>query len=102
MPRCVRLRAASRRLPPMAAVLSATVEGGASSALHNKKVVDALLRYLYSKDAPFKHRVVILLTQLLTAPHLFVNGPSSKLPTYRPFIMLRRLVEVSFFIVSYH
>ena len=89
-------------LPPMAAVLSATVEGGASSALHNKKVVDALLRYLYSKDAPFKHRVVILLTQLLTAPHLFVNGPSSKLPTYRPFIMLRRLVEVSFFIVSYH
>ena len=59
-----------------------------ASALHNKKVINALLRYMYSTDAPFKHRVVALLTQLLTAPHLFVGS----LPSHRPLVVLRKVV----------
>jgi hypothetical protein len=59
-----------------------------ASALHNRRIVNALLRYMYSTDAPFKHRVVALLAQLLTAPHLFVGS----LPSHRPLVVLRKVV----------
>lgn len=49
----------------------------ASGAVHNVRVYDALVSYLRRPGAPFKHRVVSLLTQLLVRPHLF---PVSELP----------------------
>eukprot|EP00501_MAST-03F_sp_TOSAG23-6_P000125 GSMAST32.ASY1.ANO1.127.1 assembled CDS len=40
-------------------------------AIHTPAVVEALLRYLRTSGAPYKNRVVALLTQLLKRPNLF-------------------------------
>ncbi len=49
-------------------------------AVHNTKVFDALVRYLRTPGAPYKGRIISLLTQLLQSPELF---PPSALPNVK-------------------
>jgi hypothetical protein len=41
------------------------------SAIHDRSVFSALLRYLRTPGAPFKNRVISMITRLLKQPHLF-------------------------------
>lgn len=43
-------------------------------AVHHKSIFDALVRYLQSPGAPFKSRVIVLLTQLLAHPDAFPDS----------------------------
>ena len=58
-------------------------------AVHNRSVHDALLSYLVSSGSPYKHRVVVLLIQLMQSPNLFSELPDMK----RLFSISDRVME---------
>ena len=58
----------------------------AVGAVHNIKVYDALVSYLRTPGAPYKYKILALLTQLLQTPHLF---PSDALPDLNKILCLQ-------------
>ena len=56
-------------------------------AVHHKSIFDALVRYLRTPGAPFKNKVIVILTQLLAHPDAF---PDSYTPD-----LTRKLVPIS-------
>ena len=60
----------------------------AVGAVHNSKVYEALMSYLHTPGAPFKNRIISLLTQLLLSPSLFQFPPDiSKLDRLQPAVV---------------
>jgi hypothetical protein len=58
-------------------------------AVHHRAIFDALVRYLRTPSAPFKHRAVTLLTQLLAHPQAFTG---SQLPDMGHLLAVSQLV----------
>lgn len=59
-------------------------------AVRSRAVFDALIRYITTSGAPFKHQIVSLLSQLLTNPELLPRGAGG--PDYGKFAVLERVV----------